>query len=58
MLGRVTYQGVAKAWPSVKDDVGFADKMNAMPKYVFTTTLKKLDWDNSRLIKANVVDEV
>src|SRR5881398_4053860 len=55
LLGRVTYQEFAKAWPSRKDDVGFADKMNSMPKYVVSTTLKKVDWNNSRLIKANVV---
>src|SRR6267143_6684725 len=58
LLGRVTYEGFAKAWPSVKDDVGFADKMNSMPKYVVSTTLEKLDWNNSRLIKANVAEEV
>jgi len=58
LLGRVTYQEFAKAWPSRKDDVGFADKMNSMPKYVVSTTLKKVDWNNSRLIKANVVEEV
>jgi len=58
LLGRVTYEGFAKAWPSVKDDVGFADKMNNMPKYVVSTTLKKLDWNSSRLIKANVAEEV
>lgn len=58
LLGRVTYEGFAIAWPSVKDDVGFADKMNNMPKYVVSTTLKKLDWNNSRLIKANVAEEV
>jgi dihydrofolate reductase len=58
LLGRVTYEGFAKAWPSRKDDVGFADKMNNMPKYVVSTTLGKLDWNNSRLIKANVAEEV
>src|SRR5205807_2441621 len=58
LLGRVTYEGFAKAWPTMKDDVGFADKMNSMPKYVVSTTLKKLDWNNSRLIKANVAEEV
>src|SRR5207237_7935358 len=58
LLGRVTYEGFAKAWPSVKDDVGFADKMNNMSKYVVSTTLKKLDWNNSRLIKTNIVEEV
>lgn len=58
LLGRTTYEGFARAWPSVKDDVGFADKMNNMPKYVVSTTLTKLEWNNSRLIKANVADEV
>src|SRR5437899_9975558 len=58
LLGRVTYEGFAKAWPAMKDDVGFADKMNSMPKYVVSTTLKKLDWNNSRLIEANVAEEV
>jgi dihydrofolate reductase len=42
----------------VKEDVGFADKMNSMPKYVVSTTFEKLDWNNSRLIKANVAEEV
>lgn len=58
LLGRVTYEGFAKAWPSVKDDVGFADKMNNISKYVVSTTLKKVDWNNSRLIRANVTEEV
>ena len=58
LLGRVTYEGFAKAWPSRKDDVGFADKMNNMPKYVVSTTLKDLEWNNSRLIKSNVAEEV
>ena len=39
LLGRVTYEGFAKAWPSMTDPVGFADKMNGMPKYVVSSTL-------------------
>jgi dihydrofolate reductase len=39
LLGRVTYQGFAKAWPSITDDQGFAEKMNTMRKYVFSPTL-------------------
>jgi len=58
LLGRVTYEEFAKAWPSRKDDVGFADKMNNMSKYVVSTTLKELDWNNSRLIKGNIAEEV
>jgi dihydrofolate reductase len=58
LLGRVTYEIFASYWPKAKDAVGFADKMNNMPKHVVSTTLKKVDWNNSRLIKANVGEEV
>lgn len=59
LLGRVTYEGFAAAWPSVTDEVGFADMMNGYPKYVASTTLKEpLEWNNSRLIKENVAEEV
>ena len=40
LLGRVTYEGFAKAWPTVKDDVGFAERMNNLPKYVVSKTLR------------------
>ena len=39
LLGRVTYQGFAQAWPGRTDEVGFADKMNSMPKFVISNTL-------------------
>jgi len=58
LLGRVTYQGFAAAWPSRTDEQGFADRMNSLPKYVVSTTLEKVEWNNSRLIKANVAEEV
>ncbi|MDA4115752.1 MAG: dihydrofolate reductase family protein [Thaumarchaeota archaeon] len=58
LLGRVTYQGFAKAWPSMKDDAGFADRMNSLPKYVVSTTLDKAEWKNSRVISGNVAEEV
>src|SRR4051794_35779108 len=58
MLGRVTYEGFAAAWPSMSDDVGFADKMNAMPKYVVSRTLKQADWNNSTVIRDDVPGEV
>src|ERR1700724_1031620 len=38
LLGRVTYQGFAKAWPSMTDEEGFADRMNSLPKFVVSTT--------------------
>src|SRR5688500_201470 len=47
LLGRVTYEGFAAAWPGRTDAEGFADKFNSMPKYVVTKTLKKADWNNS-----------
>jgi dihydrofolate reductase len=56
LLGRVTYQEFAAAWPSRTGE--FADKMNGMPKYVVSTTLEQADWNNSTLIKGNVVEEV
>jgi len=58
LLGRVTYQGFAKAWPSVKDEVGFADKMNGMPKFVVSRTLERAEWNNSTVIRENVPEEV
>ena len=48
LLGRVTYEGFAAAWPNMKDEHGFADKMNSMPKYVVSTTLRpeQASWQN------------
>lgn len=45
LLGRVTYQGFAAAWPSRTDEEGFADRMNSLPKFVVSTTLEEpLEW--------------
>jgi dihydrofolate reductase len=56
LLGRVTYEGFAAAWP--RRSGPFADKMNSMPKHVVSTTLWDLDWSNSSLIKGDVAEEV
>lgn len=56
LLGRVTYEGFAAAWPS-RSGV-FADKMNGMPKIVASTTLRDLDWTNSTLIDGDVAEGV
>jgi dihydrofolate reductase len=58
LLGRITYEGFAAAWPTFKDEAGFADRMNGMPKYVVSTTLEDPAWNNTRVISGNVVDEV
>jgi dihydrofolate reductase len=57
LLGRITYQGFAAAWPSMTEDQGFA-RMNALPKYVVSATLGTAEWNNSRLLKGNLVQEV
>lgn len=57
LLGRVTYEGFAAAWPSRSGDE-FSDRMNALPKYVASTTLEgPLEWNNSTVVK-DVADEV
>ena len=58
LLGRVTYQGFAAAWPSITDEVGFADKMNSMPKFVVSTTLADLKWNNSTLLEGDIAAAV
>ena len=50
LLGRVTYEGFAKAWPAMEDPVGFASKMNAMPKYVVSATLTDPAWNNTTVV--------
>ena len=57
LLGRVTYEGFAKAWPERSGDA-FSDKFNSMPKYVVSSTLKKAEWNNSHIIKDNVAVEI
>jgi len=56
LLGRVTYEGFAEAWPSREGE--FADKFNTMPKYVVSSTLEEPEWNNSTVLKGDVVEEV
>jgi dihydrofolate reductase len=56
LLGRVTYEGFADAWPSREGE--FADKFNNMPKFVVSTTLDKPEWNNSTVISRDVAAEV
>jgi dihydrofolate reductase len=56
LLGRVTYEGFAEAWPT--RDGEFADKFNAMPKYVVSSTLEDPEWTNTTVLRGDVVDEV
>ena len=56
LLGRVTYQGFAAAWPQSKDQG--AEYFNGVRKYVVSTTLDKAEWNNSKLISNNIVAEI
>jgi dihydrofolate reductase len=56
LLGRVTYEGFAKAWPTREGE--FADKFNSMPKYVVSSTLEDPEWTNSTVLQGDVAEEV
>jgi dihydrofolate reductase len=56
LLGRVTYEGFAAAWPSREGE--FADKLNNDPKYVVSTTLKDPEWQNTTVISGDVAEEI
>ncbi len=58
LLGRVTYEGFAAAWPTIEDGAGFAEKMNSMPKYVVSSTLREASWNNSTVLSGDLADEV
>ena len=56
LFGRVTYQGMAAYWSTEKGEI--ADFMNEVPKVVFSRTLSKADWNNTKLVKENPEKEV
>lgn len=59
LLGRVTYEIFASSWPSrTNNEFGIADKLNSVPKFVVSSTLEKAMWNNSTLIKDDVVQEI
>jgi dihydrofolate reductase len=56
LLGRVTYEGFAAAWPAMEGE--FADKFNGMPKYVVSSTLGEGEWNNTTVLSGDLVEEV
>ena len=61
LFGRVTYEGMASYWPTQfakENDPMVADKMNSVPKLVFSKTLDKAEWNNSRLVKEHIAEEL
>ncbi len=57
LLGRVTYEGFARYWPTMKGKNAFADRINDLPKYVATTTLRSLEW-NATILDRDVAGAV
>ncbi len=56
LLGRITYEEFAKAWPTMEGEV--ADKLNSMPKYIVSSTLREpLEWNNATLLGDDLVAE-
>jgi dihydrofolate reductase len=58
LLGRKTYEGFSAAWPTMKGTGEFGEKMNSMTKYVVSSTLDKVEWPGSKLVKGDVAAEV
>ena len=59
LFGRVTYELMASYWPEADDDdFAVAERMNSLPKVVVSTTLEEADWNNTRVVSENVVEEV
>lgn len=64
LMGRVSYEYFLPVWVNAKDEddepgqEGFARRMTELPKYVVSTTMQKGDWNNTRIISSNVVDEI
>jgi dihydrofolate reductase len=56
LFGRVTYDTFAPVWPHFEGEI--ADKFNAMPKYVISATLEDPEWNNTIVLRGDVVDEV
>ena len=64
LMGRGTYEGFAAVWPTRTDadagpgEEGISERINSLPKYVVSTTLNEVTWNNSHLIRGNVAEEV
>jgi dihydrofolate reductase len=58
LLGRVTYEGFARAWPAMEGTGEFGEKMNSLPKYVVSSTLTEVGWNNSQVIAGDLPDGV
>jgi dihydrofolate reductase len=57
LLGRVTYEGFAQAWPQMNQD-DFGRKFNEMPKHVVSSTLENPEWQNSHVVRGDLATEI
>ena len=61
LFGRVTYEGMASYWPTeaaAADSPVITEKMNSLPKIVFSKSLEKAEWSNTRLVRGDAAEEV
>jgi dihydrofolate reductase len=58
LFGRVTYEGFAASWPAMEGTGAFGERMNGMPKYVVSSTLKDPTWNNTTVLSGDLVDEI
>jgi dihydrofolate reductase len=58
IFGRRTYDAFAAVWPNVKDEAGFAERMNSLPKYVASRTLESATWNDTTIIRGDLVVQV
>lgn len=58
LLGETTYQEFADVWPSIKDDIGYADYINDIKKYVVSDNLKEASWNNTEIISGDVFEQI
>ena len=61
LFGRVTYELMARYWPTplaMQNDPVVAERMNSLPKFVFSRTLESTSWNNTKLLKGGLADEI
>jgi dihydrofolate reductase len=59
LIGRTTYEMLAPYWSSLKNnEMGIADKLNSVAKFVVSSKLEKAEWNNSTIIKENIIEEI
>lgn len=58
LLGRVTYEGFAEAWPQRTDEASGGKYFNGVRKYVVSNTLEKAEWNNSQIIRGDILAEI